>query len=146
MDIPNIQANTPAPAIQQPQEAAQAPAPQEKSRPAPAFDEYVPEDKRNQEPIGLYRVVQEDGAPKIEFDDPDKAGAPDKTEQTTMDTGKVDREIRQLKEKIEQLQKQIEREDGPQKREQLEKQLARAQQEAARKDNDTYRRQHAEIS
>lgn len=126
-------------------------------KPVQAPDEYTPEDKAAHEPIGLYRVVQEDGVPKVQFDDPEKKAqgpesAPEKepekevSDVTVTDTDKVDREIERLKEKQESLAQQVGREQDPQRREQLERQLAQVDRELAQKDNDTYRKQHAVVS
>lgn len=156
MNINAVQAGIQAQGIQGTAPVKQAPAAEqaqpEIKQPASAFDEYIPEDKEAHAPIGLYRVVQEDGVPKVEFDDPEKSApevpAKEKEESnvTTMDTGKVDREIKALKEKQEKLSQQVEREQDPQRREALERQLAQMEQELAQKDNDTYRRNHAVIS
>lgn len=54
--------------------------PEEEERPLkPVIDEYVPEEKR--EPFGRYWMGRdEDGQPKIYFDDPERADAPEKPE------------------------------------------------------------------
>lgn len=68
-------------------------------------------------------------------------------EKCTTDTDQVDREIKQLREKKRQLEQQLERAVGDEKRcRELEKQLAQINAELGRKDNDTYRRQHARTS
>lgn len=160
MSINAVQAGIQAQGLRKTAPVKQAPAPEqasqpERKQPASAFDEYVPEDKDAHAPIGLYRVVQEDGVPKVEFDDPEKPApsapkAPDgekkEANTTTMDTGKVDREIKALKEKREKLSQQAEREQNPQRKEELERQLAQVEQELAQKDNDTYRKNHAVVS
>lgn len=117
-------------------------------QPVQAADSYSPEDKDTHAAIGLYRVVQEDGVPRVEFDDPEAAPAreAEKSSVTTMDTDKVDREIEQLRKRQEELARQVDGEKNPQRKEQLERQLAQVEQELSRKDNDGYRRQHAEIS
>ncbi len=135
--------------LQRPEQVQAAPQEQASAKkPQQAPDEYTPEDKADHAPIGLYRVVQEDGAPKVEFDDPEKAPEPEKEARdvTTMDTGKVDREIKRLKEKQEKLSQQIGREQDPAKKEQLERELSQVERELAKKDNDTYRRQHAVVT
>lgn len=120
-----------------------------------AKDEYVPSE--NDEPIGLYRLSEdEDGNPIIDFDkasdgrdvqpessekdDPDK-----KTESCTCNTDKVDREIKRLKEKQEQLEQRLRSAEGEAAR-QLEKQLESVSAELLQKDNDAYRRQQAVFS
>jgi len=85
----------------------------------PVTDEYIPEEK--QEPSGLYWLSRdEDGQPRICFDDPERAGGtPEKPEEETCtgNTDKVDREIEQLKKKQEELKRQINSEtDGVKRR------------------------------
>ncbi len=131
---------------------------------APARDEYVPEEK--QEPAGRYWLGKdEDGKPKIYFDDPEQASdAPekqeelpdadgpeqkasgDKAERCTCNTDRVDREIEALKAKQEALERQLHSETDDLKIKELEQKLARAESELRQKDNDTYRRQHAVFS
>lgn len=119
--------------IQQPKAAAEA-------SPKPVMDEYVPEEK--QESPGLYRLGRdEDGQPKIYFDDPES-----KAESCTCNTDSVDREIESLKRKQEELNQQINSEADPSKIKELERKLAQTEQELSQKDNDSYRRQHAVFS
>ena len=118
-------------------------------------DEYIPSE--NDEPIGLYRLSEdEDGNPIIDFDkaedgrniSPEKSKKDDpekKTESCTCNTDKVDREIKQLKEKQEQLEQRLRSAEGEAAR-QLEKQLESVSAELALKDNDAYRRQQAVFS
>lgn len=139
----------------------------------PVMDEYVPEEK--QEPSGRYWLGKdEDGQPKIYFDDPERAAgqskqadelpdadAPeedkdvdgpdektsgDKAENCTCSTDKVDREIEKLKKKQEELERQINSETDDTKIKELEKKLAQVESELSQKDNDTYRRQHSTFS
>lgn len=114
-------------------------------KPIHGFDTYVPEDKTLHESIGIYRVVEQGGTPKIEFDGP-KGKEEETSNVTTTNTDDVDREIERLKEKQEQLARELERESDPQRKEQLERELSQVEQELTQKDNDTYRRQHAVIS
>ena len=88
--------------------------------------------------------------PKVNFDQPEEAPASKDAKGkpvnvTTTDTDEVDREIERARKKVEDLQNQASQAQGPQ-RERLERQLKQAQSELERKDNDTYRRQHAKIS
>ena len=120
--------------------AEEVPASQEQPK-APVYDEYTPENKTAHQPIGLYEIVlDEDGHPSVRFDDPDKA------EQTTTNTDRVDRELEQLRKKAEELQQQYQRAADPQQARQLQKQLQQVENELRQKDNDAYRRQHAVIS
>lgn len=122
-------------------------------------DEYISSEK--DEPIGLYSMEQdENGNPKIKLDspeskpankpdEPDKADKPEKekseSEECTCNTDKVDRELERLREKAERLEQQL-RSASDEEAEKLQKQLAAAQSELAQKDNDTYRKSHAEFS
>lgn len=122
-------------------------------------DEYISREKSGEKPNGLYRVGQdEDGNRKIYFNDPKKTdgnGQPEKAlkvngedpadgeEKCVGDTVKVDREIRELKEKKQKLEQQLKEASGDeQKTKELENQLAQVERELAQKDNDTYRKQH----
>ena len=141
---------------------------QEEARTAPAApvtDEYIPEEART--PCGLYWMGKdEDGSPKIFFDDPEPREAaplpegenspapegPEKPasgrgeEKCTCDTGKVDREIEKLKKRREQLEGQLRTETDETRARDLERQLAQVDRELSQKDNDTYRRLHAQFS
>ena len=133
-----------------PQAEAEVPA---RSR-TPVMDEYVPEEK--QEPSGCYWLGKdEDGLPKIYFDDPERADdvpAPakkdlgDKAESCTGSTDQVDREIERLKRRKETLERQIEVQTDDAEIKALEQELAQVERELAQKDNDTYRRQHTVFS
>ncbi len=134
-------------------------------------DEYISSEKSGKEPTGLYRVGQDsDGRRKIFFDDPKKSDRTGGQEQPKADedskepkvgednpekpaekwvgnTDKVDREIEKLKEKKQQLEQQIQSASGDEKKvKELEAKLAQIESELSQKDNDTYRRQHAEVS
>ena len=68
-------------------------------------------------------------------------------EKCTGDTGKVDREIEQLKEKKKQLEQQIQSAGGDSKKvQELERKLAQVENELSQKDNDTYRRNNTIFS
>ncbi|MDE7325417.1 MAG: hypothetical protein K2N63_03915 [Lachnospiraceae bacterium] len=133
---------------------------------AEPHDEYVSSEKSAEKPVGLYRVEKDgDGNRKIVFYDPkksdnvkgkeaakesgdkDNANQADQKEKCTTDTGRVDREIRKLREKEQQIKQQLKSAGkDPQKVRELEKKLARLQSELSQKDNDTYRRQNASVS
>jgi len=130
-------------------------------RAAPRMDEYIPEEPRT--PIGLYRTEpDENGEPRIIFDAPEDeakgAGKDEKSPQVpgksrggeedtcTVNTDKVDREIRRLKEERDRLEREISRAEGDSgKRAELEKRLAQVENELRMKDNDAYRKQHSEF-
>ena len=134
-----------APEVQQPE--AEGPV---QSR-APVADEYVPEEKR--EPSGRYWLGRdEDGRPKVCFDDPDRAdGEPSpakkgRAERCTANTDRVDREIERLRRRKEALEQQINVQTDEVKLKELERKLAQAERELAQKDNDAYRRRHTVFS
>ena len=149
--------------VQKPEEEAQG------RQLKPVMDEYVPEEP--QEPSGRYWMGKdEDGQPKIYFDDPERAadaprqpedapeaeepkqagqgakgpeGKKDKGETWECNTDKVDREIEKLKKKQQELEQRLNSETDEAKIKDLEHQLAQVEQELKQKDSDTYRRQHA---
>lgn len=137
-------------------------------RQRPVMDEYIPEEKP--EPSGYYWLGKdEDGKPKIYFDDPEQAANVPETPEDTADvpnqdedvkgleksgsdknmksctcnTDKVDREIEKLKKQKLELERQISRETDEAKAEDLKARLAQVEKELRQKDNDTYKRQHA---
>ena len=132
-------------------------------------DVYIRSEKSGKEPVGLYRIGQdENGGRKIFFEDPDKADRADGKEEPKADgkkpkvdgdsqgkpaevcignTDKVDREIEKLKEKKRELEQQIRSASGDERKiRELEKKLTQVEQELSQKDNDTYRKQHSEFS
>lgn len=133
----------------------------------PVKDEYVPEGEKKREPYGRYWLGKdEDGSPKIYFEDPEAAGTPEgedpkkdeepkapgkaappdrigKEEKCRGSTDAVDREIKRLKEKKEKLEAKLGREADGTRREALERQLAQVENELRQKDNDAYRRRHS---
>ena len=149
--------------VQKPEEEAQD------RRLKPVMDEYIPEEP--QEPSGRYWMGKdEDGQPKIYFDDPERAadaprqpedapeaeepkqagqgakgpeGKKNKDETWECNTDKVDREIEKLKKKQQELEQRLNSETDEAKIKELEHQLAQVEQELKQKDNDTYRRQNA---
>ena len=149
--------------VQKPEEEAQG------RQLKPVMDEYVPEEP--QEPSGRYWMGRdEDGQPKIYFDDPERAadapkqpedapeaeepdsadqgakgpeGKKDKGETWECNTDKVDREIEKLKKKQQELKQRLNTETDEAKIKDLEHQLAQVEQELKQKDSDTYRRQNA---
>ena len=135
-------------------------------------DVYIRSEKSGKEPVGLYRIGQdENGGRKIFFEDPDKADRADGKEEPKAEkadgkkpkvdgdsqgkpaevcignTDKVDLEIEKLKEKKRELEQQIRSASGDERKiQELEKKLAQVEQELSQKDNDTYRKQHSEFS
>lgn len=95
--------------------------------PEPVTDQYVHREKP--EPSGLYRLGSSgEGQPRLYFDGPETPGSPErdaqagapekggpaqKAERCTGDTGAVDREIEQLKQRRAELERQLDAEtDG----------------------------------
>ena len=124
--------------------------PSKQSPAAPRMDEYRPEEAHV--PTGLYWIgADEQGTPKICFDDPE-ADAPQKStpdsceELCTADTGKVDRELEQLRRERQQLEQQLNSETDETKAKELQRKLAALDGELSRKDNDAYRRRHTVFS
>lgn len=112
-------------------------------------DEYISSEKSGEKPSGLYRIGRDDeGNPKVIYDDPEKVKKnAQSAEETTTNTDKVDREIKQLKEEKKQLEQQLKAAaDDAEKTKELERKIAQIENELSQKDNDTYRRQNAVIS
>lgn len=125
-------------------------------------DEYISSEQSGRKPSGLYHMGKdENGNPKVMYDDPKKAGGVDKKgqpkvgadspgedeEKCTMNTDKVDREIKKLKEQKQQLEQKIKAASGDEEKvKELEKKLSQIEGALSQKDNDTYRRQNAVIS
>lgn len=76
-------------------------------------------------------------------DGPEKSGDKKHGLWCTVNTDKVDAEIKKLKEEKQQIERQIKRTDDENKREDLKKQLSQVESELSAKDNDAYRKQHA---
>jgi len=64
----------------------------------------------------------------------------------TINTDAVDREIRELKEQVEELKRQSASETDPVRAEEIAREQKAVQAELQQKDNETYRKQHAEQS
>lgn len=114
-------------------------------------DEYVSSETK--EPIGLYRVSQNDeGSRQISYDDPNKApekigsSDDDKCEETiTANTNRVDKEIKELRERSRLLAEKLRAAD-PQSADAVRRELNEVYRELAQKDNDQYRRQNTMFS
>ena len=113
-------------------------------------DEYISSEKSGNKPSGLYHMGRdENGNPKVLYDDPKKVqkkSATGNAEECTTNTDAVDREIEKLKEQKRQLEQQIQTETDEKKVKALEKKLAQVEVELNQKNNDTYRRQNAVVS
>lgn len=126
-------------------------------------DEYISSEKFGSRPSGLYCMGQdENGNPKVIYDDPKKADGADAerkeqpkvksgsrkddVEEVTGNTDAVGREIEKLKKRKQQLEQQIKAASGDEEKiKELENKLSQIEAELSQKDNDTYRRQNAVI-
>lgn len=104
------------------------------------------ENSRNGEKTAERKPVQQDEYISSEKEEP-KVKADDSEndeEKCVGNTDKVDREIRELKEKKKKLEQQLKTASGDEKKtKELENKLAQVERELSQKDNDTYRRQHS---
>ncbi len=128
--------------------------------PEPVTDQYVHREKP--EPSGLYRLgSSSEGRPRLYFDGPETPGSPErdaqagapekggpaqKAERCTGDTGAVDREIEQLKQRRAELERQLDAETDGARAQELKRKLAQVEAELRQKDNDGYRRRHTTFS
>lgn len=95
--------------------------------------------------------LSEDGGPPDTGRSPEgnqssKKAEGGKPEVCRASTDKVDREIEKLKNRKRELEGKLRTEKDGQKLEKLERELAQVERELSRKDNDTYRRQHMEVT
>lgn len=75
---------------------------------------------------------------------PEKSGDKGEAKSCTVNTDKVDAEIKQLKEQKQQIEQQLNSvRDDEEKRKDLEQRLSQVETELSAKDNDGYRKQHA---
>ena len=132
--------------IQKPEEESQG------RQMKPVMDEYIRSEP--QEPSGRYWMGKdEDGQPKIYFDDPERSadgpkqpeGKKDKDEVWEGNSDRVDREIEKLKKKKEELERRLNTETDEVKIKNLECQLSLVERELKQKDNDSYRHQHTTV-
>lgn len=128
------------------------------------FDTY--EAQPQQQSAGVYQVVHDEegrqiiqvdkgwetaqeqlkAEPQNDSEKPDNDSEKPIIVKTTGNTDKVDREIKKLKQTQAQLEQKIAAAKEPKEKESLETQLAQVEAELKLKDNDTYRRQHMEIT
>lgn len=98
-------------------------------------DEYIPES-----------VSMPDADKSPAADQASKNGEGRKPEVCKASTDKVDREIEKLKKRKEELESQLRTEKDEGKLQKLKRELAQVERELSQKDNDTYRRQHMEVT
>lgn len=80
-------------------------------------------------------------------DKPEEGSGDGKKEQkTTINTDRVDQEIRDAKKKVQNLKNGARSARTPEEKGAAERELANAEREVARKDNDSYRKQHATVT
>lgn len=84
------------------------------------------------------------GEKPAEGEKPAKEENPAEEERCTVNTDRVDREIKRLKEQKAALARQLQRTQDPARQQQLGQRLEQVEAELQQKDNDAYRRQHAE--
>ncbi len=106
--------------------------------PSPEVQRAQPAAPPAESPVKEDRVVPEERA----FD---RYEPEDKSDTETCSTDRVDREIEQLKKRKEQLEQQL-RSAAPEQAETIQRKLDQVNRELARKDNDSYRLQHAVFS
>lgn len=145
----------------------------ERTAPAHPMDEYVRGE--TPEPSGRYWPARDaDGRPAACFDSPERADAapaaeqerassdPDKPDETAgpakqeepeggtkrcaVSTDRVDREIEALKKQKAELEKQLRAASDDAEAKALQTRLDRIERELTQKDNDAYRREHAEYT
>lgn len=107
-------------------------------------DEYIPEDKKSQNPAGIYKKIQdEEGRSKIQYVD---SGREKKAVKSCIgNTDQVDREIERLKQQKAQLEQKRNTARDEKTVEELERKLAQVENKLRQKDNDTYRRSHMTV-
>lgn len=123
------------------------------------FDTYEKQAPQQSAGTGMYKVSHDEKGQQIIQVDKNQEDMQDqpKTEsqnegekpvivKTTGNTDKVDKEIEKLKQTKTQLKQKIAAAKDTREKESLENQLAQVEAELKMKDNDTYRRQHMEIT
>lgn len=123
------------------------------------FDTYEKQAPQQSAGTGMYKVSHDEKGQQIiqvDKNQEDMQNQP-KTEsqnegeepvivKTTANTDKVDKEIEKLKQSKTQLEQKIAAAKDTREKDSLENQLAQVEAELKMKDNDTYRRQHMEIT
>ncbi len=121
------------------------------------FDTF--EHQPKSETSGIYAVSHDvDGTPTIKFDDVVKEGIQasphtnaenenkPKLVKTTVNTDAVDREIEKLKKTLQETKQKLSSANNPETKEVLQNEIQALEAELKQKDNDTYRRQHMQIT
>lgn len=95
------------------------------------------------------RRTRDEYIPETKGDADSKRVKSEKSEKSEMwrgSTDKVDREIAKLKKQKTELESKLSTEKNERKIQELERQLSQVERELSQKDNDTYRRQHMEMT
>ena len=95
------------------------------------------------------RRTRDEYIPETKGDADSKRVKNEKSEKSEMwrcSTDKVDREIEKLKRHKAELESKLSMEKDERKIQELERQLSRVERELSQKDNDTYRKQHMEMT
>lgn len=118
----------------------------ETGRPAVRRDLPVPEEGTHPDEPARPAAEEEPAAGEkpAEREKPAKEENPAEEERCTVNTDRVDREIKRLKEQKAALARQLQRTQDPARQQQLGQRLEQVEAELQQKDNDAYRRQHAE--
>lgn len=118
----------------------------EAGRPAVRRDLPVPEEGTHPDEPARPAAEEEPAAGEkpAEREKPAKEENPAEEERCTVNTDKVDREIKRLKEQKADIAQQMQRTQDPARQRQLGQWLEQIEAELRQKDNDAYRRQHAE--
>lgn len=109
-------------------------------------DEYIPEIRKVSESDKISGEKNADGNKPPESDKVSKRAESEKSEMYRGSTDKVDREIEKLKRRKTELESKLSMEKDERKIQELEKQLSQVERELSQKDNDTYRKQHMEMT
>lgn len=119
------------------------------------FDTF--EHRSETQKAGVYAFSRDgEGNAVIEFDDPEgsqkspETGSQDGSKpqigKTTVNTDAVDREIEKIKQSFRETKQRLAAASDPREKELLENKLSQLEAELKQKDNDTYRRQHMQIT
>lgn len=92
------------------------------------------------------RRTRDEYIPETKGDADSKRVKSEKSEMWRCSTDKVDREIEKLKKQKAELEGKLSMEKDERKVQELERQLSQVERELSQKDNDTYRKQHMEMT
>ena len=108
-------------------------------------DTYEPQSENRS--AGVYKISRDEkGRPVVESGKPDEQGEQPIIMKTTGNTDQVDREIENLKQTKTQMEQKIAAAKDEREKQVLKTRLEQVKAELRMKDNDTYRRQHMQIT